>query len=150
MNVATYLRHRVLYWIRHPSHGGGNLSGQVVLILMLLFVMTLFVYGPLAAVGWFLPEVVADMDTRKTALEVANAWFLWGFVALIPIRFLLHSPTRSATPAYLTLPLSQRPLVHTRLALDLLSLHTLVPLSIGVPIIVRVIAPSLSLLDTAA
>ncbi len=106
MNVATYLRHRVMYWTRHPSHGSGTWTGQVVLILLLLFVMTLFVYGPLAAVGWFLLEIVADMGTKKTSLEVANAWFLWGCVALIPVRFLLHSPTRSATPAYLTLPLA--------------------------------------------
>lgn len=49
MNVATYLRHRALYWIRHPSHGGGNLSGQVVLIFLLLLMM-LFVYVPLASV----------------------------------------------------------------------------------------------------
>ena len=147
MNVATYLRHRVLYWIRHPSHGGGNLSGQVVLIFLLLLLMTLFVYAPLASAGWLFPDLVAEIAPDAQPIDVANEWFLWSFVALIPVRFLMHSPTRGATPAYLTMPLNTRSLIHTRLGLELVSFHTLVPLSIGIPVLVRVVLPALPMSD---
>lgn len=150
MDLLTFLRHRVLYWVRHPSHGSGTPVGQVVLVVLLIFVMTLFVYGPLAALGWFLPDIAADMPGDPSAKDLANKWFLWGFVALIPVRFLLHSPTASTTPAYLTLPIQQGSLVHARLGLELVSLHTLVPLSIGVPVILQGIAPASSLVDTTA
>lgn len=150
MSVFTYLRHRTLYWTRHPSHGSGTVSGQAVLILLLLIVMGLFVYGPLAAAGWFLPAIVADLAPRARPLDVANQWFLWSFTALIPVRFVMHSPTHRASPAYLTLPLETRPLIHTRLGLELVSLHTLVPLSIGIPVLIRIVAPSFSLPETAA
>lgn len=150
MDLLTFLRHRVLYWIRHPAHGSGTRAGQVVLIGLLIFVMTLFVYGPLATLGWFLPDIAADMPGDASAKDLANEWFLWGFVALIPVRFLLHSPTASTTPAYLTLPIQHGSLVHARLGLELVSLHTLVPLSIGIPVILRAIAPASSLVGTAA
>lgn len=150
MNALTYLRHRALYWMRHPSHGAGTLAGQFVVFCLLVLLMTLFVYGPLASVGWFLPDVVAELAPKTTPLDAARAWFLWGFIALIPVRFLMHSPTGRTIPAYLLLPLDTRTLVHTRLALELVSLHTLVPFSIGIPVLIRVIAPSLSPLQTAA
>jgi len=150
MHVLSYLHHRALYWMRHPSHGGGTLAGQIVVFCLLVLPMSLFVYGPLASVGWFLPDIVAEIAPETTALDATREWFLWSFVALIPVRFLMHSPTGATIPAYLLLPLKTRTLVHTRLALELVSLHTLVPFSIGIPVLIRVIAPSLSPLQTAA
>lgn len=150
MSPLTFLRHRLLYWTRHPSHGGGTAAGQVVVVFLLLLVMTLFVYGPFAAVGWFLPNIVSEVQPAATPLDVASEWFLWTFVTLIPIRFFLHSPTQNATAAYLTLSLQNRTLVHTRLALELMSLHTLTPLALGIPVLIRVVAPALSVMETIA
>jgi hypothetical protein len=79
------------------------------------------------AVGWFFPEIVAEVAPGQDPLRLLNEFLLYGAVGLVPMRFFLQRSAGSDVRAYLHLPLRRPRIVRILQVVSSLSLLNLLP-----------------------
>jgi hypothetical protein len=121
MTLLDVLRHQWHQRTRSPTFGR-SLIGGLLLLLAAAYFGSLFV-----AVGWFFPEIVAEVAPGQDPLRLLNEFLLYGAVGLVPMRFFLQRSAGSDVRPYLHLPLRRPQVVRILQGLSSLSLLNLLP-----------------------
>ena len=121
MTLLDVLRHQWHQRTRSPTLGR-SLIGGLLLLLAAAYFGSLFV-----AVGWFFPEIVAEVAPEQDPLRLLNEFLLYGAVGLVPMRFFLQRSAGSDVRAYLHLPLRRPQIVRILQVVSSLSLLNLLP-----------------------
>jgi len=121
MTIIGVLHHQ---WRRQwrSATWGRNLVATVLLVLAAVYVGILFV-----GLGWFYPQVVAEVAPDRDPLRLLNASLLYGAVGLIVGRFFLQRSAGSDVRAYRPLPIRDGQLVRLLQVTSALSLFNLLP-----------------------
>ena len=121
MTLLDVLRHQWHQQTRSPTFGR-SLIGGLLLLLAAAYFGSLFV-----AVGWFFPEIVAEVAPEQDPLRLLNEFLLYGAVGLVPMRFFLQRSAGSDVRPYLHLPLRRPRIVRILQVVSSLSLLNLLP-----------------------
>ena len=121
MTLLDVLRHQWHQRTRSPTFGR-SLIGGLLLLLAAAYFGSLFV-----AVGWFFPEIVAEVAPEQDPLHLLNEFLLYGAVGLVPMRFFLQRSAGSDVRPYLHLPLRRPRIVRILQVVSSLSLLNLLP-----------------------
>lgn len=121
MTVLDVLRHQ---WRRRwrSYTRGRNLLATLLLLLAAVYFGLLFV-----GMGWFYPQVVAEVAPSRDPLRLLNEFLLHGFGGLVVSRFFLQRSAGSDVQGYLPLPIQRLQLVRVMQVTSALSLFTLLP-----------------------
>jgi hypothetical protein len=139
------LRHRVTSWLRHPGWGTGTVAGQIVLLVLLLFVL-----WPVGVGSYLFGTFIREVSPSADVLWVLNSSVLYLLPALTLVRFFLQSPASDELAPYLGLPMRRRGLLRGQAALTLLSVHTLFAVLVVGPVWAAEVVPALSGVDAGA
>jgi hypothetical protein len=121
MTLFDVLRHQWRRRVRAPTFGR-SLIGTLVLVLAAAYFGFLFV-----AVGWYYPQIVAEVAPEQAPLRLLNEFLLYGAVGLVPMRFFLQRSAGSDVRPYLHLPLRRSQVVRILQVVSSLSLFNLLP-----------------------
>jgi hypothetical protein len=149
MQALKLLHHRYLRWRRNRLFSG-HLASAIVITLLAVFVMTLFVYLPIGSVAWNVEPMLAEADMDASPAPFVQPYILWALVSLMLPRILMHQGRSTRTLPYRTVPARHSTVLHTDLGLQLVSLHTLIPLSFFGPFWIRYIRPEATILNATA
>lgn len=149
MQAFTLLHHRYLRWRRNRLFNG-LLSSAIVVTILTVAIMTLFVYLPSSAVAWNLGPVLSEAGIDTAPRPFVQKHILWAMISLMLPRILMHKGSSSRTLPYRTLPARRSAVLHTDLGMQLVSLHTLTPLSFFVPFWLKYVRPEASVLEATA
>jgi hypothetical protein len=121
MTIIDVLYHQ---WTRRwrATTWGRNLVATILLVLATAYVGILFV-----GLGWFYPEIVAEVAPDRDPLRLLNAHLLYGVAALVVARFFLQRSAGSDGRSYLPLPLRRAQVVRVLQVTSALSLFNLLP-----------------------
>ena len=116
------------------------------LLATLLYITAAGYFGLLlVGLGWFYPEVVAEMAPRRDPLHLLNQYILIGLTALLGARFFLQRSVRSDVQAYLSLPIRHSHLVRLVQITSALSLFNALPLLVIAVLWGSTVLPSTSM-----
>ncbi|WP_263785681.1 DUF5687 family protein [Salinibacter grassmerensis] len=121
MTLFDILRHQWRRWVRAPTFGR-SLIGSLLLVLAAAYFGLLF-----GALGWFYPQMVAEVAPGQEPLRLLNEFLLYGAVGLLPMRFFLQRSAGSDVRPYLHLPLRRSQVVRVLQVVSSLSLLNLLP-----------------------
>ncbi|WP_263834757.1 DUF5687 family protein [Salinibacter sp.] len=121
MTLLDALRHQWHQRTRSPTWGR-SLIGTLLLLLAAGYFGVLFV-----ALGWFYPEIVAEVAPGQDPLRLLNGFLLYGAVGLVPARFFLQRSAGTDVRPYLPLFLRRARVVRILQVLSSLSLLNLLP-----------------------
>ena len=143
MTLLDALRHQWRRRVRSPTWGR-SLIGALVLLLAAAYFGSLFV-----AVGWFFPEIVAEVAPGQDPLRLLNGFLLYGAVGLVPARFFLQRSAGSDATPYLHLPVRRPQIVRILQVLSSLSLLNLLPVVVLASLWGRTVLPATSAVGAA-
>ncbi|WP_263807963.1 DUF5687 family protein [Salinibacter sp.] len=143
MTLLDVLRHQWHQRTRSPTFGR-SLIGGLLLLLAAAYFGSLFV-----AVGWFFPEIVAEVAPGQDPLRLLNEFLLYGAVGLVPMRFFLQRSAGSDVRPYLPLPLRRAQVVRILQMLSSLSLLNLLPVVVLASLWGRTVLPATSAMGAA-
>jgi len=143
MTLLDVLRHQWHQRTRSPTFGR-SLIGGLLLLLAAAYFGSLFV-----AVGWFFPEIVAEVAPGQDPLRLLNEFLLYGAVGLVPMRFFLQRSAGSDVRPYLPLPLRRAQVVRILQVLSSLSLLNLLPVVVLASLWGRTVLPATSAMGAA-
>ena len=138
MTLLDVLRHQWHQRTRSPTFGR-SLIGGLLLLLAAAYFGSLFV-----AVGWFFPEIVAEVAPEQDPLHLLNEFLLYGAVGLVPMRFFLQRSAGTDVRPYLPLPLRRAQVVRILQVLSSLSLLNLLPVVVLASLWGRTVLPATS------
>ncbi len=138
MTLLDVLRHQWHQRTRSPTFGR-SLIGGLLLLLAAAYFGSLFV-----AVGWFFPEIVAEVAPGQDPLRLLNEFLLYGAVGLVPMRFFLQRSAGSDVRPYLPLPLRRPQVVRILQVVSSLSLLNLLPVVVLASLWGRTVLPATS------
>ena len=138
MTLLDVLRHQWHQRTRSPTFGR-SLIGGLLLLLAAAYFGSLFV-----AVGWFFPEIVAEVAPGQDPLRLLNEFLLYGAVGLVPMRFFLQRSAGTDVRPYLPLPLRRAQVVRILQVLSSLSLLNLLPVVVLASLWGRTVLPATS------
>ncbi|WP_103028403.1 DUF5687 family protein [Salinibacter altiplanensis] len=138
MTLFDALRHQWRRRTRSPTWGR-SLIGALVLLLAAGYFGVLFV-----ALGWFFPDIVAEVALERKPLQLLNGFLLHGAVGLVPARFFLQRSAGSDVRPYLHLSLRRPQIVRLMQVLSSLSLLNLLPLLVLAALWGRTVLPATS------
>ncbi len=143
MTLLDVLRHQWHQRTRSPTFGR-SLIGGLLLLLAAAYFGSLFV-----AVGWFFPEIVAEVAPGQDPLRLLNEFLLYGAVGLVPMRFFLQRSAGSDVRPYLHLPLRRPRIVRILQVVSSLSLLNLLPVVVLASLWGSTVLPEASALGAA-
>ncbi len=143
MTLLDVLRHQWHQRTRSPTWGR-SLIGTLLLLLAAGYFGVLFV-----ALGWFYPEIVAEVAPTREPLQLLNGFLLYGAVGLVPARFFLQRSAGSDVRPYLHLPVRRPQIVHILQVLSAVSLFNLLPVLVLAALWGRTVLPEASVLGAA-
>ncbi|WP_263820233.1 DUF5687 family protein [Salinibacter sp.] len=143
MTLLDVLRHQWHQRTRSPTFGR-SLIGGLLLLLAAVYFGSLFV-----AVGWFFPEIVAEVAPGQDPLRLLNEFLLYGAVGLVPMRFFLQRSAGTDVRPYLPLPLRRAQVVRILQVLSSLSLLNLLPVVVLASLWGRTVLPATSAMGAA-
>ncbi|WP_263831322.1 DUF5687 family protein [Salinibacter sp.] len=143
MTLLDVLRHQWHQRTRSPTFGR-SLIGGLLLLLAAAYFGSLFV-----AVGWFFPEIMAEVAPEQDPLRLLNEFLLYGAVGLVPMRFFLQRSAGSDVRPYLPLPLRRAQVVRILQMLSSLSLLNLLPVVVLASLWGRTVLPATSAMGAA-
>jgi hypothetical protein len=120
------------------------LIGTLLLLLAAGYFGVLFV-----ALGWFYPEIVAEVAPTREPLQLLNGFLLYGAVGLVPARFFLQRSAGSDATPYLHLPVRRPQIVRILQVLSSLSLLNLLPVVVLASLWGRTVLPATSAMGAA-
>lgn len=121
MMIFRVLRHQLLRRFRSAVRGR-NLFETLFLLLAVAYFGVVF-----AALAWFFPEIVSEVDSGLDPLRLLNEFLLHTFGILLVWRFFLQRSAGSDALAYLQLPIRRSRLVRLLQVLSALSVFNLLP-----------------------
>ncbi|NBC86730.1 MAG: hypothetical protein GVY25_11125 [Bacteroidetes bacterium] len=148
MQTLTLLFHRYLRWRRNRLFSN-LLASAIVVTLLAVALMTLFVYLPIGITAWNIGPVLSGAGIDTSPQTTVQSYVLWAMIALMLPRILLQQGSSSRTLPYRTLPAPVAAVLHTDLGLQIVSLHTLIPISFFVPFWIRYVRPIADTPDAA-
>ncbi len=122
MTIFDVLRHRWTGWRRSTTFGRSLLTTVIALLAAVYF------GGWLAALGWFYPDVMAEVAPTRDPLRLLNEHLLSGAAGLVVARFFLQRFDAGAWRALLCLPVRRTTLARAIQITSAASLLTLIPL----------------------
>ena len=143
MTIFDVLRHRWARWRRSTTLGRSLVTTIVVVLAVVYF------GGWVVALGWFYPDVVAEVSPGRAPLRLLNEHLLSGAAGLVVARFFLQRFDTGAWRALLCLPVRRATLARAMEIASATSLLTLIPLLGLAALLARTVAASTSPLGTA-
>ena len=143
MTLFDALCHQWRQRVRSPTWGR-SLIGALLLVLAAGYFGVLFV-----ALGWFFPEIVAEVAPSREPLPLLNGFLLYGAVGLVPARFFLQRSAGSDVRPYLNLPIRRARVVRILQVLSSLSLLNLIPILVLAALWGSTVVPEASALGAA-
>lgn len=143
MTLFDALRHQWRQRVRSPTWGR-SLIGALLLVLAAGYFGVLFV-----ALGWFFPEIVAEVAPSREPLPLLNGFLLYGAVGLVPAQFFLQRSAGSDVRPYLNLPIRRARVVRILQVLSSLSLLNLIPILVLAALWGSTVVPEASALGAA-
>ncbi len=143
MTLLDALRHQ---WTQQwrSTNWGRNLVTTIFLAIAAVYFGVLFV-----GLGWFYPDVVAEMTPERDPLRLLNAYLLHGMVMLTVGRFVLQRSAGSAVRPYRSLPIPKGRLTRLLQVTSALSLFNLLPLVLLGALGASTVGPSASAVGMA-
>lgn len=122
MTIFDVLRHWWIRWRRSTTFGRSPLTTVIVVLAVAYF------GGWFAALGWFYPDVMAEVAPTRDPLRLLNEHLLSGAVGLVVARFFLQRVDPGAWRTLLCLPMRRTTLARAIQIASAASLLTLLPL----------------------
>ena len=138
MTIFDVLRHRWARWRRSTTLGRSLVTTIVVVLAVVYF------GGWVVALGWFYPDVVAEVSPGRAPLRFLNEHLLSGAAGLVVARFFLQRFDAGPWRALLCLPVPRATLARAMQIASATSLLTLVPLLSLAALLARTVAASTS------
>ena len=143
MTIFDVLRHRWTRWRRSTILGRSLVTTVVVVLAAVYF------GGWLVALGWFYPDIVAEVSPGRDPLRLLNEHLLSGAAGLVVTRFFLQRFDAGPWRALLCLPVGRATLARAIQITSATSVLTLIPL-LGLAVLVaRTVAAGTSPLGAA-
>jgi hypothetical protein len=143
VTIFDVLRHRWARWRRSTILGRSLVTTIVVVLAVVYF------GGWVVALGWFYPDVVAEVSPGRDPLRLLNEHLLSGAAGLVVARFFLQRFDAGPWRALLCLPVPRATLARAMQIASATSLLTLIPLLGLAALLVRTVAAGTSPLGTA-
>ncbi len=135
MTIFDVLRHRWAGWRRSRSFGKGLLTTVLVALAAVYF------GGGFVALGWFFPDVVAEVAPARDPLRLLNEHLLSGAAVLVVARFFLQRFDAEAWRALLCLPVRRTTLARAIQITSAASLPALLPVLGLAALVARTVVP---------
>ncbi|WP_263785679.1 DUF5687 family protein [Salinibacter grassmerensis] len=143
MTLLDVLRHRWTRWRRSTT------LGRSLLTTVLVVLAGVHVGGWAVALGWFYPDIVAEVFPGRDPLRLLNEHLLSGMAGLVGARFVLQRFDAGAWRSLLCLPVRRATLARAIQVTSAISLLTLVPLLGLAALAARTVASGTSPLGVA-
>lgn len=115
----------------------GFYKNMIINIIMGLF--GLYMAAMLLFVGFFLGDLLAEMDTKLNPVELFNGAMLWLIIIAVLFRFFIQQLNTINLPAYQMLPIRRSALVNFLILKPLLSPFNYISLLLVIPFAVKTI-----------
>ena len=143
MTLLDVLRHRWTRWRRSTT------LGRSLLTTVLVVMAGVYVGGWVVALGWFYPDIVAEVFPGRDPLRLLNEHLLSGMAGLVGARFVLQRFDAGAWRSLLCLPVRRATLARAIQVTSATSLLTLLPVLGLAALAARTVASGTSPLGVA-